>query len=414
MSRHPALSQWTQQVSIHLPHLSRPQASALAMWSFGMVMVRACGISTVSALLASLLHKKEDAVRQQLRELCYDPEHKRGTHRLSLDVTACFAPLLEWVLSWWSVGPDGCTTERRMALAMDATTLGQRFVVLSISVVYRGCAIPVGWKVTKATSKGAWRPYWLELFEQLAPSVPPDWVVIVLADRGLYAKWLYRQVVRMGWHPYLRINRGAKCRPVGQREFIWLDDLVPRVGTRWCGEVSCFCNVEGRLDCTLLGCWEEGHKEAWLVLTDLPPQVAEAGWYGMRSWIEAGFKQLKRGGWGWHQTKMTDPGRASRLWLAMAIATLWAVSVGGEVEEGMTASSLEELPELGVGELHPARRGRQGRRGASGIAKARMLSCFRRGVIAIVAAMLSGQPLPLGHFLPQPWPTRLTTLKTYP
>jgi len=30
----------------------------------------------------------------------------------------------------------------------------------------------------------------------------------VLADRGLYARWLFRRIVRLGWHPFLRIKTG--------------------------------------------------------------------------------------------------------------------------------------------------------------------------------------------------------------
>src|SRR5918911_5622997 len=62
--------------------------------------------------------------------------------------------------------------------------------------------------------------------------------------------------------------------------------------------------------------------------------------------IEGGFKDIKRGGRQWHQTKMTDPARATRLWLAIAVGTLWAVSVGGEVDATLPASSLQELPAL--------------------------------------------------------------------
>ena len=40
MSRRKALSQWEQTVSSHLPHLSRPQAHVLALWSDGMVLAR--------------------------------------------------------------------------------------------------------------------------------------------------------------------------------------------------------------------------------------------------------------------------------------------------------------------------------------------------------------------------------------
>lgn len=47
----------------------------------------------------------------------------------ALDVTTCFAPLLRWVLTWWPA------TDRRLVLALDATTLGQRFTVLAIAVV---------------------------------------------------------------------------------------------------------------------------------------------------------------------------------------------------------------------------------------------------------------------------------------
>jgi hypothetical protein len=42
---------------------------------------------------------------------------------------------LAWLLDGWS--------GQQMAIAMDATSLGDRFAVLAISVVYRGCAAPV-------------------------------------------------------------------------------------------------------------------------------------------------------------------------------------------------------------------------------------------------------------------------------
>ena len=85
-------------------------------------------------------------------------------------VSEYFAGLLGWILSWWA------GEEQRLALVLEATTLGERFVVLAISLVYRGCAIAV-----------AWRGPWLKLLSQLKGTVPAGWTVIVLADRGLYA-----------------------------------------------------------------------------------------------------------------------------------------------------------------------------------------------------------------------------------
>jgi hypothetical protein len=129
-----------------------------------MVMVNSCGLTTISVFLAQLLGKKENTVRQQLREGKRDSKDKKGKKSvrhspgwdirasvapISLDVTTCFGPLMRWILQGWP------PTEKRLALAADASTLGQRFTVLVISVVYRRCGIPVAWKVVSATTKGA-------------------------------------------------------------------------------------------------------------------------------------------------------------------------------------------------------------------------------------------------------------------
>jgi hypothetical protein len=206
---------------------------------------------------------------------------------------------------------------------------GCRFVVLTVSVVYRGCAIPVAWTVLAGNTKHAWRGEWLRMLRQVRPAVPASWTVMVLADRGLYARWLYRRSVRLGWHPFLRINTGGTFRPEARNRFQPLRSLAPRPGSRWQGRGTAFVSRPCRLDCTLLACWEEGYKDAWFILTDLPPESSEACWYGLRAWIEQGFKITKRGGWQWQRTRMTDPERAARLWLAVAVVTLWLLSVGG-------------------------------------------------------------------------------------
>ena len=95
-------SEWVRIVTSKMKHLSKPQAVVLAMWSFGMVMTGSCGLSTVSVFLAALLGKKENTVRQQLREWYKGNQGKKGNQRQELKVNECFAPLLEWILSLWS------------------------------------------------------------------------------------------------------------------------------------------------------------------------------------------------------------------------------------------------------------------------------------------------------------------------
>ena len=162
---------------------------------------------------------------------------------------------------------------------------------------------------------------------------PPDWTVIVMSDRGLYARWLFQEIVALGWHPLMRITRTGKFRKNGSRSSLPVTAFVPKVGQRWQGRGVAFPKTaRRRLDCTLLACWEFGHDEPWFVLTDLGPDQSDGLWYGMRAWIEQGFKLLKHGGWQWQMTRMTAPDRASRLWLVLAVATRYVLAVGGEAD----------------------------------------------------------------------------------
>jgi Transposase DDE domain len=386
MSSQAQFEQWQFTIMQHLPHLSKPQAYGLALWSWGMVLARSCALTAVSGLLAAVWRRKENTLRQRLREWYYEAAAKRGQQRQTLEVESCFAPLLRWVITEWR--------GTQIALALDASSLGMRFVVLARSVVYRGCAIPVAWIVLPAAKRRAWRPEWLRLLRRLHRVIPNDWTVIVLADRGLYARWLYRRIVRLGWHPFLRINTGGTFRPEGQRRAEPLKTLVPEPGTSWAGRGTAFSGPSRRLACTLLARWDEGDKDPWLMVTALAPEASEAAWYGLRAWIEQSFKVAKRGGWQWQRTRMMDAERATRLWLAIAVATLWLLRVGGEADATMPDSTLLDVTGLCPHQPRAPRTRRW-----------RLVSVFRRGWNLIMAALLCQEPLPQGRFIPEAWPT---------
>ena len=374
-----------------MPHLHGPEKKVLALWIYGIIIARSCGLSRVAAALASNLGEKEENLRQRLREWCWAKADKKGKQRQDWQVQQSFVPLLRWILSLW------VCEEKRMVLAMDATTLKQRFVVLSINVVYRGCAIPISWVVLREGEKGSWKPYWLALFSNLQGSIPSDWLVVVMADRGLYAPWLYEAITNNGWHPFLRINTGGVYRTNGTADYRPMRQSLPNPGQVWVGKVTCF-RVRS-VEATLLACWGEKHKEPWLILTDIDAEYARAAWYGMRCWIENFYKDIKRDGWQWQKTRMTDPERASRLWLALAIATLWVVSVGGEADASLPVSDIDLLPPT-----HVARRNKK-----NTSRHARFLSCFTRGLIELMTAFIKHFPVSVGLLYPEPWP-----LKTYP
>ena len=380
MSRLPALYQWNDIVGKRFPHLSKPMAACLALWSLGMIVARSCSLTAVAWAWVPILKEKFYTVRERLRDLYREAPAKAGKQRSELDLSTCWAPWLTWVVEGWH--------SQQLALALDATTLGQRFTVLAVSVLYRGCAVPVAWKIVKATEPHAWEPEWKTLLSHFQQRVPADWNVIVMADRGLYAKWLFEAITAMHWHPLLRINNQGKFRPQGWYHWQELKAVVTKVGQRWQGRGTAFKTESAQLECTLLACWDEGYADPWLVVTNLSPEAADICWYGLRAWIEQGFKRIKRGGWQWQYTRMDDPARAERLWLALAVATWWLLSVGGETDEALPVETMNKVP-------HTQRSRRP---------RWRLIAVFHRGWNQILAALLDHDPLPLGEAWPEPWP----------
>src|SRR5260370_27345456 len=114
---------------------------------------------------------------------------------------ACYGFLVSLVLSLWY------SDERHLVIALDATSLGQRFSVLALSIVYRGCAIPVAWAIVPGTQSTSWRWHWEGLLDCLAGYMPAGWTVVVLADRGLFAQALFQHIVRLPLHPFFPIHQ---------------------------------------------------------------------------------------------------------------------------------------------------------------------------------------------------------------
>lgn len=203
---------------------------------------------------------------------------------------------------------------------------------------------------------------------------------------------------RHGWHPFLRLNAQGTVRQAGRDDYQALTSLTPADGSVWSGRVTCFQSQQQLVDTTLLLAHAEGYQDTWFVVTDLQSQQRMLAWYAMRFWIEVGFKQLKRAGWQWQHSKMTDPRRVERYWLVMALTTLWTVSMGQQGEAALPVSSLQDLPLT-----HIARQQFKGR------PQRALLSQFTLGRLWLMRTMVEHEPLSIGFFAPSPWPQDLPT-----
>ena len=119
-------------------------------------------------------------------------------------------------------------------------------------------------------------------------------------------------------------------------------------------------------------------------MTDLKPVETDISWYGFRSWIECSYRDVKSDGFGWHKTRLRQPDRAERHWLAMSVAMLWMVTLGGEQEIFNDRSLISD------------------RHSTSSATSTPTLSCFVNGLLTVVAQLLNGQSITLGRLFPLP------------
>jgi hypothetical protein len=404
--RQQAVARWTRLLRQRFPTFSQPQAKGLALWSIGLVLARAASLHAIAFALALWINLNPLNLYKRLQEWYLEATAKKGHgtggtgyQRRDWSPRACAPDLLRWILERW---PD-----RQLVLALDPTNFGERFTVLAVSVLYRSCAVPVMWTVVTGGESEAWEPHWERMLTELAKVVGGGWQVLVLTDRGMYSPRLFRCLVNLDWHPFLRIRAQGFYRRDGGRKWLPLEDLRVPKGKAWAWPADVFKNDAGRLHCTLVCYQGEGYQEPWLIVTDLKPGLARASWYGLRGWIEQGFKRVKGEGWKLPRTRIRDAGRLERVWLAVAVGTLWVLEVGGADEVDRPSARGSGAGRKVVGTDTPGLpdlRGEPGEGGARPPApRRRIWSVFTRGWQLLRNALAVGVLL-LGCWHPEAWP----------
>lgn len=370
----------------HFPDLRSSQIRGLALWVYGTLLAKSACQSAVIGALSTIA--TFHTLRQYLREFLRDGSEKATPCNTQLDVTLCFAPLVRWLLSLWK--------GQQLALAIDATSHGVQVVALVVSVLYRGSAIPIAWTIMPANRPGPWIPEILRLLQVLGPEVPKTMGVVVMTDRGLWSPHLWKQIRTLGWHPLMRVKNNTTFQPLqGCRQPA--RQLIPGPGYAWVGSGTAFGNPKRRRFGTLVVVWDEDQKEPWIVITDLSPEAVGVCWYGLRFWIELGFRALKGVGWQWQHTRRTDPARVARYWLVLAVVTLWTTAYGTRAED---ADALGVPPDR-LRSPHPYPRHAGTRRD----------SVMKRGISCMAIQLLRGRPWRRLWLLPEPWPTQRPRLQ---
>ena len=233
---------------------------------------------------------------------------------------AFYFPLFLAALHTWPVA-------QVMYLALDTTDLPHGYVLIRLALIYRGRAIPVTWRVLKHASTEVsfqeyrWLLYWAFLI------LPRGQRVVLLVDRGFLHAQLLKLVRRFGWCGRLR----AKSNTV-----VWFADGRRTTMCELCppkGQVAFHQGVyvlgEGLGPLYLALANPEGKDETpWYIVSMQPTALTTLDEYALRFDTEETFLDDKSNGFQVEASKLDDAQAISRLFLALAVATLHFASVG--------------------------------------------------------------------------------------
>jgi hypothetical protein len=164
----------------HLQHALTPTQRERLHWLlFARIALGTLAQTRVCLYLAQLTPIAPNTGRQRLKRLRQQPFPEQ----------TLFPTLLRLVVEWLRL-PE-------VFLALDATTLGNRWTVLALGVVVHQHTIPIAWKVVRGNTKGAWLPLCEAMRALLRGALPKSMPVYVLTDRGLWSPELFAAIVRI-------------------------------------------------------------------------------------------------------------------------------------------------------------------------------------------------------------------------
>lgn len=247
----------------------------------------------------------------------------RWIHNCRIHPTHVYSPLIQAALSGWK--------DRVLYLSFDTTMLWDTFCVIRLSVVYRGRAIPVIWRVLEHGSSSVKFIVYRDLLNKASRLLAVGVKVVFLADRGFVDHQLLRYLKsELGWHYRIRVKSNA-----------W----VYRNGKGWgqlnqfhlgAGQAVMVQNVKLHKSTPVDGVYlalarESQAGQLWLVVSSEPTTLQTLREYGLRFDIEESFLDDKSSGFEWEHSGLRCAPALSRLCLVMAVATLFLTLQGTAV-----------------------------------------------------------------------------------
>jgi len=248
----------------------------------------------------------------------------RWLNNKRIQIHDLYGPIIQEALTEWG--------DNTIYLALDTSMLWDRYCHIRISVIYRGRAVPLIWKTIEHGSSAVSFESYRALLEKAAKLLPIESNVIFLADRGFADTNLMEYLSEIvDWHWRIRIKSSFLVYRRNKRRCKISSITLKRGQARFWHNVYITDKRFGVVHLALAK--PHGTKDDWLIVSDQPTDVTTFDDYGLRFDIEENFLDDKSSGFQVESSLIRSADALSRLFLVLAVATLFLVCQGTEVVE---------------------------------------------------------------------------------
>lgn len=295
----------------HAKWLDARHRQTLAWMMLGLISSKTVSLGAWVPFVVSRARYAQSTVRR----------FSRWLHNNRIKPQPLYGPLIEQAISAW-VG-------KRLYVALDTSMLWNTYCMIRLSVIYRGRAVPLIWKVIEHGSASVAFEVYKALLEEAKKRIPFACKVVFLADRGFADTQLMAYLKKRGWHYRIRIKSTFWIYPSHLNAFqVGTIDLLP-------GHMRCWQAVEITAQkfgpVHLAVAHPLGSDEYWYVVSDEPSDVKILEEYGLRFDIEENFLDDKSNGFQLEDSWIRNAAALEHLCLVLAMTTLYLVSLGTAV-----------------------------------------------------------------------------------
>jgi len=238
-----------------------------------------------------------------------------------ITVEPLYGPLIEKAVVGWA--------GKRMYVALDTSMLWNTYCLIRLSVIYRGRAVPLVWRVIEHGSAAVSFETYQDLLDEAKSRLPFACKVVFLADRGFADTQLMGHLRGLGWHFRIRIKSTFWIYPSHLAPF-QVGEIALKPGHMSCWqEVSITDKHFGPVHLAVAR--PLGSDEYWYVVSDESADLKTLEEYGLRFDIEENFLDDKSNGFQLESSLIRSAKALERLCFVLAITTLYLVSVGTSV-----------------------------------------------------------------------------------